>query len=78
MKVKNNVLADKSTEVKLTSNVLMQTVLVEVINPENGLRKPARVLFDSGSQQSYVTSELAKAIGYRSLGKQTIVHTLIW
>lgn len=72
----SNELANKSTEVGLTSNVLMQTVLVDVSNPQNGMVRQARVLFDSGSQQSYVSAELAKVMGYTPLGRQTIVHTL--
>lgn len=73
----SNELADKSEEVSVaTTNVLMQTVLVNVENHQNGLVRPARVLFDSGSQQSYVTTEFAKKMGFQPLGERTIVHTL--
>ncbi|XP_031349539.1 uncharacterized protein LOC116175519 [Photinus pyralis] len=35
-----------------------------------------RVLFDSGSQRSYVLSSVAEELGYESHGKQEVIHSL--
>ena len=43
----------------------MQTANADVQNPLNGLRQNARILLDSGSQQTYITESLAKRLNLK-------------
>ena len=44
----------------------MQTAKADVQNPVNGLRQNASILFDSGSQRTYITEYLAKRLNLKS------------
>ena len=44
---------------------LIQTAKADVQNPVNGLRQIARILLDSGSQQTYITESLAKRLNLK-------------
>ena len=57
-----------STENSLISSgemVLMQTAKTQIKNPESGLKQNARILFDSGSQRTYITEALAKRLNLK-------------
>lgn len=57
------------------SNVLMQTLVIKVCG-KNGRTKETRLLFDTGSQRSYMLSSLAREMGYNPKGKERIQHAL--
>ncbi|KAI5755331.1 hypothetical protein M8J77_016036 [Diaphorina citri] len=57
------------------STVLLQTVVVRVKNRQNK-DKYVRLIFDTGSQQSYVLNRTAHELGYKPLGKEIIQHAL--
>ena len=42
--------------------VLMQTAKGNVLNPANGMQENVRMLFDSGSQRTYITEKLARKL----------------
>ena len=42
--------------------VLMQTAKGNVLNPTNGMQENVRMLFDSGSQSTYITEKLARKL----------------
>ena len=55
-----------------TTHVLLQTATVYAVNPENSRRIKVRVLFDSGSQRSYITSSLKSRLGLSTCKKATV------
>ena len=48
--------------------VLMQTAKSHTKNPSKGIQESVRILFDSGSQRTYITENLAKKLNLK-LGK---------
>lgn len=46
-------------------SVLMQTAKTNVKNPRNDLNRNIRLLLDPGSQRTYITENLAKALGLK-------------
>ena len=55
-----------------TTRVLLQTATVYAVNPENFRKIKVRVLFDSGSQRSYITSSLKSRLGLSTSKKETV------
>ena len=55
-----------------TTHVLLQTATVYAVNPENSRRIKVRVLFDPGSQRSYITSSLKSRLGLSTCKKETV------
>ena len=55
-----------------TTHVLLQTATVYAVNLENSRRIKVRVLFDSGSQRSYITSSLKSRLGLSTCKKETV------
>ena len=49
--------------------VLMQTAKGNILNPTNGMHEDVRMLFDSGSQRTYITEKLARKLKLK-LGKK--------
>lgn len=47
-----------SNTAKNGKTVLLQTAQGIALNPDNGRSQPVRILFDNGSQRSYVADEL--------------------
>lgn len=52
--------------------ILMQTLKTNESNPKNGKVEEIRILFDSGSQRSYVSEPLAKRLDLKSQGIEEI------
>ncbi|CAC5398796.1 unnamed protein product [Mytilus coruscus] len=52
--------------------VLMQTAKVEVNNPNDSLKQTTRLLFDSGSQRTYISQKLASKLKLKSEGDEEI------
>ena len=50
--------------------VLMQTAKCNVFNKVNGKQENIRMLFDSGSQRTYITEDLAKKLSL-TLGEKS-------
>lgn len=57
-----------STNLECINNVLLKTVMVFIGNMNK--KKGARILFDDGSQLSYITSSAAQAIGSVPIGQE--------
>ncbi|BES96686.1 Retrotransposon protein [Nesidiocoris tenuis] len=67
-RVEQNLLNSNSTQ------VLMQTLLVKVRSEKTEIL--ARLLFDSGSQRSYITKRLASRMSYQPIDEEKLVHML--
>jgi hypothetical protein len=52
--------------------VLMQTALTEIKNPERNLSQQVRLLFDLGSQRSYISKKLARCLCLHEEGEHDI------
>ncbi|XP_053395581.1 uncharacterized protein LOC123525911 [Mercenaria mercenaria] len=67
---------DMSAEghVLISSNemVLMQTAQTEICNEQNSVYERARLLFDSGSQRTYITERLATKLGLKPEDEQEL------
>ncbi|CAC5418971.1 unnamed protein product [Mytilus coruscus] len=66
---------ETTSENMLTSSsetVLMQIAKVEVNNPNDSLKQTTRLLFDSGSQRTYVSQKLASKLKLKSEGDEEI------
>ena len=57
---------------KKGANVLLQTAQAVVCNRDNGKRLRVRILLDNGSQRSYISEEVYKKLGLKSLGKHCL------
>ncbi|XP_040064349.1 uncharacterized protein LOC120838474 [Ixodes scapularis] len=53
-----------------TPTVLLQTVTASVEGKNR--KKRARILFDSGSQRSFITEELSRSLGFKLLGTEIL------
>ena len=66
---------EDATEKALISSeeiVLMQTAQWYVLNPINGMQENVRMLFDSGSQRTYITENLARKLSLKLGNKSKI------
>ena len=54
--------------------VCLQTIRVKVFSENR--EETIRVLIDTGSQRSYIRSQIAREVGYDSVGQQEITHSL--
>ena len=57
---------------KGTTNVLLQTASGYVFGEDQSAKVSVNILFDSGSQQSYVTEELKMKLSLESNGSETL------
>ena len=57
---------------KKGASVLLQAAKAVVCNRENGKRLEVRILLDNGSQRSYISEEVYKKLGLKSLGKHCL------
>jgi len=55
------------------NSVLLQTATANVSNPRSGKTVQARLVFDSGSLRSYITSNLRRSLGPPSLRYENLV-----
>lgn len=55
-------------------NVYLQTLRIVLYSETR--EKVVRPVIDSGSQRSYIRSEVASFLGYESRGNKEVVHTL--
>ncbi|KAI5708064.1 hypothetical protein M8J77_015657 [Diaphorina citri] len=58
------------------NTVLLQTTVVKVVNESSGSWQYARLMVDTGSQQSYVLNKTVANLDYKPIGKETIQHAL--
>ncbi|XP_054265924.1 uncharacterized protein LOC128988558 [Macrosteles quadrilineatus] len=71
--VEDTALANKSSS---RVKVFLQTVRARLRTPGSNQFETVRILFDSGSQRSYILKDLAEKMNYESLGEETIIHSL--
>ena len=64
--------ANTGHRVRGETQVLLQTATVYALNTENSRSVKVRVLFDSGSQRSYVTSSLKSRLGLSTRKRETV------
>ena len=75
MEGKNASETNKDGEIRTLTGVCKGSVLLQTVRAvaTNGSRsKPVRILFDTGSQQSYVTNDLAKQLKLTPLKRETL------
>ena len=54
------------------TNVLLQTALAYAFGEDQSKKVPVNILFDSGSQRSYITKELQRKLSLKSSGSETL------
>ncbi|CAG2224942.1 unnamed protein product [Mytilus edulis] len=64
--------ASENVLISSSEIVLMQTAKVEVSNPNDSLKQTTRLLFDSGSQRTYISQKLASKLKLKSEGDEEI------
>ena len=57
---------------KKGASMLLQTAQAVVCNHDNGKRLRVRILLDNGSQRSYISEDVCKKLGLKSLGKHCL------
>ena len=67
-----NTTANTGLKPRGVTQVLLQTATVLAFNPESSRKEKVRVLFDSGSQRSYVTSSLKSKLRLSTSRKETL------
>jgi hypothetical protein len=75
MEDKNAIETNKDGETRTLTGVCKSSVLLKTARAvaTNGSRpKPVRILFDTGSQRSYATNDLAKQIKLTPLKRETL------
>ena len=60
MPVQNEVVYTENGLISSSEMVLMQTAKTDIKNPQSDIKQETRILFDSGSQRTYITESLAK------------------
>ena len=59
--------------------VLLQTATAVAINEDQSKSTTVRVLFDSGSQRSYITDGVRRKLGLKSTNIETLhLNTFVW
>uniref|UniRef100_A0A8D9EA95 Peptidase aspartic putative domain-containing protein n=1 Tax=Cacopsylla melanoneura TaxID=428564 RepID=A0A8D9EA95_9HEMI len=71
---KHHTVVQSNTSATVQSNVLMQTLVVCVHGKQG--KKYARLLFDSGSQRSYVKNKTAREMGFEPTRTEKLQHAL--
>ena len=61
-----------ATHVGVVNDILLQTVVLK-ISSSSGKFSHARILFDSGSQRSYISQELRKKLGCKTVRKERVI-----
>jgi Arginine methyltransferase-interacting protein, contains RING Zn-finger len=59
-----------------SSNVLLQTLVVKIRGKDGKQDKLARLMIDTGSQQSYVLEQTMNSLSYTPITKQSMRHAL--
>lgn len=63
---------EPASNLPVKNHVFLATALVNISNPTNGHSKQARVLFDSGSQRSFINKSLAKELNLPIHGSENM------
>ena len=53
-------------------SVLLQTVVIEVTDDRNNVKKKITVLFDSGSMKTYISQQLVQSLNLQPISKQEL------
>ena len=54
------------------TQIIMQTAQLDVTNRQTGVQKRCNVIFDGGSQHTYITKKLASDLKLRELGSENL------
>ncbi|XP_063427160.1 uncharacterized protein LOC134710700 [Mytilus trossulus] len=68
----NNESEQESSMLVFGEMVLMQTATAEITNPNYTKKETTRILFDSGSQRTYISQRLASKLGLKSYHEEEI------
>ncbi|XP_071136486.1 uncharacterized protein [Mytilus edulis] len=68
----NNESEQESSMLAFGEMVLMQTATAEIANPNYTKKEKTRILFDSGSQRTYISQRLASKLGLKSYHEEEI------
>ncbi|CAG2208913.1 unnamed protein product [Mytilus edulis] len=68
----NNESEQESSMLAFGEMVLMQTATAEITNPNYTKKEKTRILFDSGSQRTYISQRLASKLGLKSYHEEEI------
>ena len=63
---------NESSLLAVGEQIVMQTALVEAINPNEQYKEPVRILLDTGSHRTYITEELADKLQLKPEGTNSI------
>jgi hypothetical protein len=72
----DNVLSNSPISNRPNPRVFMQTLTANLRNPNNNTIVPVRLLFDTGSERSYIVQNVASLMKYEPLGQESLVHSL--
>ena len=67
-----NVTVTASSQTRTSENILLQTARTFAFKDNQSKKVPVRILFDSGSQRSYITDELCDKLNLRVEGKENL------
>ena len=67
-----NVTVTASSQTRTSENILLQTARTFALKDNQSKKVPVRILFDSGSQRSYITDELCDKLNLRVEGKENL------
>ena len=54
------------------TQIIMQTAQLDVTNQHTGIQKRCNVIFDGGSQHTYITERLANELKLREMGSENL------
>ena len=63
---------NETSMLSMNEQVIMQTALVEVMDPAETKSQVTRILMDTGSQRTYVTEEVARKLSVQPEGKEKL------
>ncbi|KAL1447857.1 hypothetical protein WDU94_012336 [Cyamophila willieti] len=58
------------------SSVLLHTLIINLRNGNGNRKRIARLMIDTGSQQSYILEQTAQSLGYTPTGQEAMRHAL--
>lgn len=74
----NNPISSRANSITKTyPKVFMQTLVAKLRNPNNNTVLPVRILFDTGSERSYMIKDFSNKMEYESNSQENIVHALL-
>lgn len=72
-KKRENADSEESGLISFREKILMQTTVVEALNPENATFMETRLILDSGSQGTCIKKDLSGKLSLEPVEKETLI-----